>query len=146
MDKITKEHRSWNMSRIKGRNTKPEIIVRSLLHQMGYRFRLNGKVSKKYHPKGVLPGKPDIVLAKFKTVIFVNGCFWHMHEGCKNATIPKTNTDFWDKKLSKNIENDNKNHDLLKSSGWEVIIVWECELKTSDLDLLKIRFKKEISA
>lgn len=81
MDRISKEHRSWNMSRIKGRDTKPELIVRSMLHKMGYRFRLNGKVSKKFNKKGVLPGKPDIVLAKYKTVIFVHGCFWHRHEG-----------------------------------------------------------------
>ncbi len=129
MDTISKEHRSWNMSRIKSSNTKPEMIVRSLLHSMGYRFRLNGKVAKKYHAKGVLPGKPDIVLAKYKTVIFVHGCFWHRHEGCKFAYTPKTRTEFWENKL-----NENKNRDLqkkkqLEESDWSIKIIWECETK-----------------
>lgn len=101
MDRITKEHRSWNMSRIKGRDTRPELIVRSLLHSMGYRFRLNGKVSRKFHPKGVLPGKPDIVLVKYRTVVFVHGCFWHRHEGCARANIPKSNKKYWLPKLMK---------------------------------------------
>ncbi len=127
MDRISKEHRSWNMSRIKGKDTKPELIVRSLLHGMGYRFRLNGKVSKKYHPKGVLPGKPDIVLAKYKTVIFVHGCFWHRHEGCKDATVPKTRTNWWLAKLNGNVSRDKKYQNELKEKGWTIITVWECE-------------------
>ena len=94
-DLLTKERRSWNMSRIKSSNTKPERLVRSLLHRMGYRFRLHGKISKKAYAKGILPGKPDIVLAKYRTVIFIHGCFWHRHEGCSRATQPKTNIEYW---------------------------------------------------
>lgn len=130
MDSISKEHRSWNMSRIKSKDTKPELIVRSLLHKMGYRFRLYGKVSKKLYPSGVLPGKPDIVLAKYKTVIFVHGCFWHMHKGCKRASIQKTRTEWWLNKLNRNIERDNKNKKELEELGWKVIVIWECEVIT----------------
>jgi DNA mismatch endonuclease (patch repair protein) len=97
VDRLTRAKRSWNMSLIKPGNTKPEKIVRSLLHTMGYRFRLH---------RTDLPGKPDIVLPKNKIAIFVHGCFWHRHTGCKNATMPKTNTDFWEKKLSKNVSRD----------------------------------------
>jgi DNA mismatch endonuclease (patch repair protein) len=136
MDRISKEHRSWNMSRIKGRDTKPELIVRSVLHKMGYRFRLNGKVSKKYHPKGVLPGKPDIVLAKYKTVIFVHGCFWHRHEGCKRSNIPKTNNEYWDKKISNNTHRDEINYVLLTQVGWQVIVLWECEINSKNFNAL----------
>jgi DNA mismatch endonuclease (patch repair protein) len=143
VDRISKEHRSWNMSRIKGKDTKPELIVRSLLHRMGYRFRLNGKVSKKYYPKGVLPGKPDIVLAKYKTVVFVHGCFWHRHEGCKDATIPKTRTDWWLAKLNGNVERDNKYQQKLKENGWKVITVWECETNLSE-DKLYNRLRTEL--
>lgn len=127
MDRISREHRSWNMSRIKGKDTKPELIVRSLLHKMGYRFRLNGKVSRKYHPKGILPGKPDIVMAKYKTVIFVHGCFWHRHKGCKDAVIPKTRTDWWLEKLNGNVERDKRNTGILKAAGWKIITIFECE-------------------
>ncbi|MDD5169002.1 MAG: DNA mismatch endonuclease Vsr, partial [Syntrophales bacterium] len=98
-DRLTKEKRSWNMRRITARNTKPEMTVRSLLHELGYRFRVHRKD---------LPGKPDIVLPRYKTAIFVNGCFWHRHHGCKNATMPKTNAEFWKKKLSENVERDSK--------------------------------------
>lgn len=128
MDKISKEHRSWNMSRIKSKNTKPELIVRSYLHRMGYRFRLHGKVSKRLYPSGVLPGKPDIVLTKYKTVIFIHGCFWHMHKGCKRASIPKTRTEWWIDKLNKNVERDKRNKKELEKLGWKVIVVWECEI------------------
>ena len=119
MDKISKEHRSWNMSRIRSKDTTPEKTVRSLLHKMGYRFRLHRKD---------LPGKPDIVLPKYKTVIFVHGCFWHRHENCKYASIPKTNTEFWLDKLNKNVERDKKNQAELKKLGWKVIVIWECEI------------------
>ncbi len=122
MDKLTPEHRSWNMSRIRSDNTKPELIVRSLLHRMGYRFRL--------HQKN-LPGKPDIVLPKHKTVIFVHGCFWHRHENCKYAYIPKSRRGFWTNKFKTNIERDKKVNQQLKDLGWKVNIIWECEL--SDL-------------
>ena len=116
----TPEHRSWNMGQIRGKDTKIEIKVRKYLFSKGFRFRKN---DKRY------PGKPDVVLPKYHTVIFVNGCFWHQHKGCKNATIPKTRTEFWINKLSKNVENDVRNEQLLKESGWSVITVWECELE-----------------
>jgi len=131
MDRISGEHRSWNMSRIKSGNTKPEIIVRSLLHNMGYRFRLHRKD---------LPGKPDIVLPRYKSVIFVHGCFWHRHKGCKNATSPKTKKTFWREKFRTNVERDRKVQKEMKSMGWRIQIIWECEL--SDLDKVK-RFLKE---
>ena len=129
MDHLSKEKRSWNMSRIKSGNTKPEIALRSLLHAMGYRFRLHGKVSKKLHPKGVLPGKPDIVLAKYKSVIFVHGCFWHRHENCKESTTPKTRRQWWLEKFEKTIERDKNNQRELEKLDWKVIVVWECEIK-----------------
>jgi len=119
MDKLTPEHRSWNMSRIRSADTKPELIVRSLLHRMGYRFRL--------HQKN-LPGKPDIVLPKYKTVIFVHGCFWHRHEECKYAYMPKSRRKFWNDKFKANIERDKTVKQQLKNFGWKVNIVWECEL------------------
>jgi DNA mismatch endonuclease (patch repair protein) len=123
MDSISKEHRSWNMSRIKSKNTNPEMIVRSLLHKMGYRFRLHRKD---------LPGKPDIVLPKYKTVIEVRGCFWHRHKGCKDASTPKSNTEFWQGKFSKNVERDEQNQKELEELGWKVIVVWECECKNTN--------------
>jgi DNA mismatch endonuclease (patch repair protein) len=124
MDRISKEHRSWNMSRIKNRNTKPELIVRSLLHRMGYRFTVNG-------PKNTsLPGKPDIVLPKYKTVIFVHGCFWHRHKGCKYAYNPKTKKAFWNKKLADNVARDKKAWHDLKKLGWQAIMIWECKLSS----------------
>lgn len=144
VDKISKEHRSWNMSRIKSVNTKPEIIVRKLLHSMGFRFRLNGKVSKKYNAKGVLPGKPDIVLAGYKTVVFVNGCFWHRHKGCKDATVPKTRTEWWLEKLNKNVERDNKKRIELENDCWKVIVIWECETVLKNTGYLVKKLKVEI--
>ena len=125
MDKLTKEQRSINMSHIRGKNTSLEIVVRKRLFADGFRYRIN--VSN-------LPGKPDIVLPKYNTVIFVNGCFWHRHS-CKRATIPKTNTDYWIKKFENNVKNDEKNYALLRNLGWHVIVVWECEIK-SDFDKL----------
>ena len=117
------EARSRNMSAIKSKNTKPEIIVRKLLHSMGYRFRLHKKD---------LPGSPDIVLPKYKTVIFVHGCFWHRHNNCKFATTPKTRTEFWENKFKENIERDIKNQNKLKNLGWKSRIIWECEIKDKD--------------
>ena len=122
MDRISKEHRSWNMSRIKSGNTKPEIVVRSLLHKLGYRFRLHRKD---------LPGKPDIVLPRYNSVVFVHGCFWHRHNGCKKATVPKTKNIFWREKFKGNIERDIKVQEELQSMGWKILIIWECE--TSDI-------------
>jgi DNA mismatch endonuclease, patch repair protein len=134
MDNLTKEHRSWNMGRIRSGNTKPELVVRSLLHQMGYRFRLHRKD---------LPGKPDIVLPKYKTVVFVNGCFWHRHAGCAKAYTPKSRVDFWENKFRNNIERDNKAQNELKILGWKVIVIWECEL--ADLDVVGNNLHRDLS-
>lgn len=119
-DRISQEKRSWNMSRITSKNTKPEVAVRSYLFRHGFRFRKN---DKRY------PGTPDVVLPKYKTVIFVNGCFWHHHEGSHWAYIPKTRTDFWIKKFRNNQINDKLHRDTLELMGWKVITIWECELK-----------------
>ncbi|MDA3810684.1 MAG: DNA mismatch endonuclease Vsr [Spirochaetaceae bacterium] len=150
MDHISKEHRSWNMSRIKSTNSKPEIIVRSLLHRQGFRFRLYGKVSKRLYSKGILPGKPDIVLAKYKTVIFIHGCFWHRHPSassgtCKRATIPKTRTEWWLKKFESNVQRDERNIQELESLGWEVIVIWECEVLKGDFDALEVLIKGNLN-
>ena len=118
MDSLTKEHRSWNMSRIRSTDTKPEMLVRSYLHGNGFRFRL--------HVKN-LPGHPDIVLPKYKTVVEVRGCFWHRHPGCRSATNPSSNTDYWQAKFKRNVERDKKHADELKALGWRLIVVWECE-------------------
>jgi DNA mismatch endonuclease (patch repair protein) len=138
-EKLTPEHRSWNMSRIGSKNTGPEIKIRSILHKNGYRFRLNGKVGRKFNKKGHLPGKPDLVLAKYKAVIFINGCFWHRHEGCKEATVPKTRTEWWLKKLNSNVERDRVNILQLQNDGWKVLTIWECETeKWSDEQIIKV--------
>ena len=125
--KVSKE-RSKNMAAIKSKNTNPQIKVRKLLHSLGYRFRLHKKE---------LPGSPDIVLKKYKTVIFVHGCFWHRHKECKYATNPKTREEFWNKKFLSNIERDIKVRERIKAAGWKSIVVWECELK--DIQKLKKR-------
>jgi DNA mismatch endonuclease (patch repair protein) len=119
MDKISKERRSWNMSRIRSKNTRPEVLVRSLMHRMGYRFRLHSRR---------LPGSPDIVLSKWKTVVFVHGCFWHRHSGCRYAYSPKTRKTFWQSKFSQNVRRDLDRVRALRSLGWQVVPVWECEL------------------
>lgn len=106
------------MSRIKGKNTKPEIIVRSLLHKAGYRFRIHRKD---------LPGKPDIVLPKYNTVIFVHGCYWHRHQGCRYAYTPKSRTEFWNEKFAGTVERDIKHRRQLTDMGWKVEVIWECE-------------------
>ena len=124
MDHLTPEKRSWNMSRIKSKDTTPERIVRSFLHRNGFRFRLHAKD---------LPGKPDIVLPKYKTVIEVRGCFWHRHPGCKSATSPSSNVDFWQKKFAANVSRDERTEQELKKLGWNVIVVWECETGKSNL-------------
>ena len=117
------------MSRIRSENTSPERLVRSLLHGMGYRFRLHRKD---------LPGKPDIVLPKYKTVIEVRGCFWHRHQGCKQASTPKSNEAFWQEKFSRNVARDRRNTRLLKKLGWRVIIIWECETKAENRLMKKL--------
>ena len=120
MDVHDKATRSYNMSRIRSKNTKPEEIVRKYLFAEGFRYRKNDIR---------FPGQPDIVLPKYKTVIFVNGCFWHKHEGCRYFVGPKNNAEFWKEKITKNVERDERNEAILRQSGWKVIIVWECQLK-----------------
>ncbi|EYD69290.1 DNA mismatch endonuclease Vsr [Fusobacterium necrophorum subsp. funduliforme B35] len=112
--------RSENMARVKSKNTKPEIFLRKLLWHKGFRYRINYRN---------LPGSPDIYLPKYKTAIFVNGCFWHMHENCKYSSIPKNNYEFWKNKLEGNVERDKKNYAQLESMGIKVIVVWGCEIK-----------------
>lgn len=121
-DVLSSVQRHKNMSRIKSRNTKPEMILRKVLFHEGIRYRLH--VNK-------LPGTPDIVLPKYRTAIFVNGCFWHGHEGCRYYTIPKTNTEFWTNKIERNRERDKKDISKLKEMGWHTVIIWECQLKTA---------------
>lgn len=124
-DVHSKETRSYNMSRIKGKDTKPEVLVRKYLFSKGLRFRKN---DKRY------PGHPDIVLPKYKTIIFVHGCFWHFHENCRYAVMPSSNVDFWEKKLNWNRLRDERNKKILSDMGWNVIVVWECQLKKDKRD------------
>ena len=119
MDKMSEEQRHRCMASIRGRDTKPELIVRRYLFGRGFRYRLN-------HPR--LPGHPDIVLRKYRTVIFVNGCFWHGHKGCRYFTVPKSNTDFWSAKISRNAERDRSVQQQLAAMGWHCVTVWECQL------------------
>ena len=120
MDVHSKEVRSYNMSQIRGAKTKPEDFVAKYLFSQGFRYRRNVKF---------LPGSPDIVLKKYRTVIFVNGCFWHAHEGCKRFVLPDTNREFWQAKLLRNRERDSENYKLLTNLGWKIFIIWECDLK-----------------
>ena len=119
-DTLTPEKRSWNMSRIHAKDTAIEVAVRKFLFSKGFRFRKNDKR---------LPGTPDIVLPKYNTVIFIHGCFWHHHQGCKMATTPKTNTEYWDSKFSHNIANDKSKQEQLKMLGWKVVVLWQCDIK-----------------
>ena len=142
-DVHSKEVRSYNMSRIKGKNTKPEILVRKYLFSKGLRYRINVKT---------LPGKPDIVLSNLKTVIFVNGCFWHGHKGCRYFVIPKTRTEWWSDKIQKNKSRDEEKYNQLKQLGWKILIVWECLLKPavrdatlSEIEHTLFRYKAEKS-
>jgi len=124
-DVHSRETRSYNMSRIKSKDTKPEMLVRKFLHKNGFRYRLHAKN---------LPGKPDIVLPKYKTVIFIHGCFWHGHEGCKYFVVPKTRTEWWSNKIEGNIKNDEYKQCLLKNKGWRILIIYTCELKNKVLN------------
>ena len=126
MDRLSPQRRSWNMSRIGGRDTKPELVVRSFLHRRGLRFRL--------HRAG-LPGRPDIVLASSRTAVFVHGCFWHRHHGCRFAYTPKSNLAFWDEKFAKNVERDKRALRTLRSQGWRAVVVWACQV--ADVQLLE---------
>lgn len=121
MDIKSPKARSLNMAAVRSKNTKPEIAVRKLLHAAGYRFRLHSKD---------LPGSPDIVLPKLKTVVFVNGCFWHRHPGCRFAAVPATRSDFWIHKFEENVQRDKRNYDVLRTLGWRVIVIWECEISS----------------
>lgn len=134
VDTLSPEKRSWTMSRVRSKNTKPELKVRSLLHRLGFRFRLDGTK---------FPGNPDIVLRKHKTVIFVNGCFWHRHKSCKKSSLPKSNKEFWQSKLDRNAERDILNLKAIASLGWKPLVVWECELK--DMTKLAEWLKTEIA-
>ncbi|MDB5129806.1 very short patch repair endonuclease [Mucilaginibacter sp.] len=135
-DVHSKATRSFNMSRIRSTNTKPEMRVRKFLFSTGFRYRLHQKK---------LPGKPDIVLPKYKTVIFIHGCFWHGHDGCRYFVIPKTRTEWWLEKINRNKSNDQKSENALKDMGWNVIHIWECEIKTQELFRLRtVELLKEI--
>jgi DNA mismatch endonuclease (patch repair protein) len=133
MDTISKERRSQNMSKIRSKDTLPEILIRKALWRMGYRYRLHYKL---------LPGKPDIVITKHKIVIFVHGCFWHRHENCIEASRPKTNSEYWETKINRNIERDKKYQEEIKQSGWKVIIIWECNVKKDIEENMKLLEKQ----
>ena len=124
-DVLTPTQRHRCMSHIRSKATKPEMVVRRWLWAHGYRYRLNVKS---------VPGKPDIVMRKYRTAIFVNGCFWHGHEGCKQFVLPKTNTEFWQSKIENNRERDQRNYDLLLQNGWQVIVLWQCKLTRKKIE------------
>jgi len=132
VDIISEAQRSWNMSRIKGKDTQPELLVRSLLHKLGYRFRIHRKD---------LPGKPDIILPRYKTVVFVHGCYWHRHKGCKYAYTPKSRVSFWAEKFKGNVERDKKHQKQLKEMGWTVHVIWECEVE-KDIEKVRARLQQ----
>ncbi len=129
-DIVSRSKRREMMSSVKQRHTKPEIIVRKLLHRLGYRFRLHSKK---------LPGTPDIVLPKYKAVIFVHGCFWHQHEGCRKSRRPTSNVEFWNEKLDRNIARDKQKESELKKSGWKILTVWDCEIKDEEALIKKVK-------
>ena len=138
-DRLSEERRSWNMSRIKNKNTSPELRVRKTLYSMGYRFRLHAKD---------LPGKPDIIMRKYKTAIFVHGCFWHRHKNCKDCTTPTGNRNFWLEKFEGNVKRDRKNQKLLRNAGWKVFVVWQCETEKPEklngkLSMIKNSIQKD---
>ena len=134
-DTVTQPKRSSIMKAVGNKNTKPEMIVRRYLHAQGFRFRIHSKK---------LSGTPDIVLAKYKSVIYINGCFWHGHEGCKKATVPKSNTDFWLNKLKRNKERDTVHANKLIDQGWKVITIWECELSNKQQLITLEKLKQDL--
>lgn len=134
-DVHTPEKRSYNMSRIRSKDTKPEEVVRKYLFSHGFRYRKNDNR---------LPGKPDIVLPKYKTVIFVNGCFWHKHEGCRYFVWPKNNAEFWREKIERNVTRDTQVYQLLENEGWRILVVWECELKLGKAEERLARLCEEL--
>jgi DNA mismatch endonuclease (patch repair protein) len=129
-----KETRSFNMSRIRSKDTKPELIVRKFLFAHGFRYKLHDRS---------LPGKPDLVLPKYKTVIFIHGCFWHGHEGCRFFVVPKTRTEWWLKKISTNINNDSVSVFKLRETGWKVLTIWECDLRKNTVNITLDNLLKE---
>lgn len=132
VDKISELHRSWNMGQIKSSNTKPEILVRSFLHKKGFRFRLHSKT---------LPGKPDIVFKKYMTVVFIDGCYWHRHKGCKLAYNPKSRKEFWQTKFENNIRRDKEINQIYKTMPWNQLRIWQCEINHKKLTELAIKIK-----
>ena len=134
-DTLSEKRRSWNMSRIRGKDTAPEKAVRSLLNQLGFRFRLHRRD---------LPGRPDIVLPKYRSVVLVHGCFWHRHPRCKYAYEPKSRVEFWQRKFRRNVERDREVREQLETLGWRVLVVWECELKNEEA--LARRLQDELHA
>jgi len=135
-DVHTKETRSYNMSQIKSKNTKPEILVRKFLFSKGLRYRIHKKE---------LPGKPDLVFVKYKLVIFIHGCYWHGHENCKYFVAPKSRTEWWLNKINGNKEKDKENEELLRKMGWKIIVIWECELKPEKREKTLNELLKKIS-
>ena len=135
MDVVSTEQRSAQMSRIRGKNTKPELVVRRLVHALGYRFRIHRRD---------LPGVPDLAFLRRRKVIFVHGCFWHRHPGCRYAYTPKSNVEFWQKKFSSNVERDERVMNNLRTAGWATLVIWECE--TSDLEALSARLRSYLGS
>jgi DNA mismatch endonuclease (patch repair protein) len=127
-DILSQEQRSALMAKVRSSDTKPEWILRCALHRLGFRYKLKNKE---------LPGNPDLVLPKYRTVVFVHGCFWHRHAGCRDASMPKSNQSFWAKKFSENVERDVRNSEALSQQGWKVIIVWECELMNKTIEAIE---------
>ena len=137
-DRLSRERRSWNMSRIRGADTTPERIVRSFLHRVGIRFRLH---------VGALPGKPDLVVPAARTAVFVHGCFWHRHAGCHLTTTPSTNASFWAEKFSGNVSRDRRNQRALREMDWKVAVIWECDIDAPGrLELLALELLAEIDS
>lgn len=134
-DIVNPATRSRMMSRIRGKNTKPELIVRSYLHRMGLRYRIHGH----------LPGKPDLVFPKYHTVVFVHGCFWHRHKGCRHATTPASNITFWQAKFKDNVRHDEHVRKELSKLGWRVLIIWSCELSERHLQALATKIRQNIN-
>lgn len=135
MDKLTQAARSENMRRIRSRNTNPELLVRSLVHRLGFRFRLH---------RSDLPSKPDLVFSSLRKVIFVHGCFWHVHKGCIDGKIPKSRVEYWKAKLERNVERDRMSRKALRKLGWKSLVIWECE--TPHKDRLAAKIKRFLSA
>ena len=136
-DRHTPVQRSFNMSKIRSTNTKPEMLLRKRLFAEGFRYRINDRK---------LPGKPDLVFKKYNTVIFVHGCFWHGHQDCRHFVVPKTRTEFWTEKINGNRERDQRNNALLKKAGWNVITVWECDMKKNTFEDTLVKILDEMKS